>query len=265
MPSPKKFFWGLDSTGQRVIRVGDAVDGSDAPNLAQVKELIDGKSWKVSVRAASTANVTLTAPGATIDGVTLRAQDRVLLKNQTAGAENGIWVWTSASAALTRASDANTAAKLEAAAVGVESGNVNADRFYSQNVDDIVLGTTALVWALTSGPGAYSGTNGVTVQGSTISGVADPAGGLVVGGAGFGIDRAVVASKFTTTVVAAIPAGGSVDIAHPLQTKDIVPAARLLAGDEFVDLSIVPKDANTVTISSASAIPGNSLRLTLIG
>lgn len=58
-----------------------------------------------AVRVASTANLTLTAPGATIDGVTLAVGDRVLLKDQTTLAENGIYVWNGAAIALTRAAD----------------------------------------------------------------------------------------------------------------------------------------------------------------
>ena len=47
----------------------------------------------VEVRAASTANVTLPTPASTtIDGVTLTAGDRVLLKDQTTASENGVYL-----------------------------------------------------------------------------------------------------------------------------------------------------------------------------
>jgi hypothetical protein len=65
-----------------------------------------------TVRVASRQNVSLAAPGGAIDGVTLAPDDRILLKNQLDGRENGIWVFNGAAAALTRATDANTPAEL---------------------------------------------------------------------------------------------------------------------------------------------------------
>lgn len=56
----------------------------------QLGAALEGLAWKDDVRAASTANINLASPGASIDGVTMAANDRFLAKNQTAGAENGI-------------------------------------------------------------------------------------------------------------------------------------------------------------------------------
>ena len=60
-------------------------------------------SWKDSVRAGTTGNLNPFPPTSllTIDGVALKAGDRVLVKNQTNSSQNGIWV--AASAAWTRA------------------------------------------------------------------------------------------------------------------------------------------------------------------
>src|SRR5690606_6767805 len=57
----------------------------------------------LGVRFASTANVNLSAPGATMDSGNLAAGDRVLLKNQSTGTQNGIYVWQAADELLTRA------------------------------------------------------------------------------------------------------------------------------------------------------------------
>jgi hypothetical protein len=64
-----------------------------------------GLGWLPSVRAASMTNVSTSAPGATIDGQTMTAGDRVLLAGQTTASENGLWVWHGSAAALTRAAD----------------------------------------------------------------------------------------------------------------------------------------------------------------
>ena len=80
------------------------------------KEYVDavkvGLDFKDSVRVASTANVTVSGPGAAIDGITLSSNDRVLLKNQSTGSENGIYVFNGAASALTRATDADANAEV---------------------------------------------------------------------------------------------------------------------------------------------------------
>lgn len=111
--------------------------------LGYVGEL---SSWKSPVRVASTANVTISGPGATIDGVTLASGDRVLLKNQTTASQNGIYVWNGAAAAMTRATDADISAKVSSQmTVPVEEGTDNAgSRWLLSTANPIVLGTTAL-------------------------------------------------------------------------------------------------------------------------
>ena len=98
---PKKQFGGLDVQGSKVINLADPSAGTDAVNLQTLQAQVRGMRWKEPVRAASTGTVTLASPGASLDGVTLVANDRVLLKNQSAGAETGIYVWTAAGSALT--------------------------------------------------------------------------------------------------------------------------------------------------------------------
>lgn len=100
---------------------------------------------KASVRIASTANRALTGLAA-IDGVTPVAGDRVLLKNQTAGAENGIYV--AAAGAWSRATDANASSEVTAGlSVFVSEGTANGNTVWDLTTDDpITLGTTALVF-----------------------------------------------------------------------------------------------------------------------
>ena len=105
-------------------------------------------SWKDPVRAASTGNLTISAPGATIDGVTMALQDRFLAKDQTAGAENGIYIWLGAAVAASRAADFASGSMALGAAVVVTEGSVNADRIYVCTTNaTITIGTTALAFA----------------------------------------------------------------------------------------------------------------------
>lgn len=140
-----------------------------------VQTALTGLSWKDSVRAASTVNGTLATAyesGDILDGVTLATGDRILLKNQTTGAENGIYV-VNASGAPTRATDADSAAELRGSAVFVEEGTANADKLFTLTTDAITLGTTALTWTQFStggGGGSVASYSSAThSSGATIS------------------------------------------------------------------------------------------------
>lgn len=107
------------------------------------------KSYKQAVRAASTANITLTAPGASIDGVTMSNGDRFLAKNQTLPAANGLYVWNGAASTATRAADGDIAADFVFGfLVYVREGTVNAATIwvFSQSAA-ITLGTTAITFS----------------------------------------------------------------------------------------------------------------------
>lgn len=118
-----------------------------------------GASWKAPVRAASTGAITLATGaenGDSIDGVTLATGDRILLKDQAAPAENGIYV-VAASGAPTRATDADSSADLVNAAVLVSEGSTNADRLYVCTANSpITVGVTSLPWSQLGGSsGSY--------------------------------------------------------------------------------------------------------------
>ena len=100
---------------------------------------------KQSVRVATTANIALTGLQ-TLDGITLVAGDRVLVKNQTAAKDNGLYV--AATGVWSRAMDADNSAEVTPALlVTVEQGATQADTSWQLVTDGaIVLGTTALTF-----------------------------------------------------------------------------------------------------------------------
>lgn len=130
-------------TGLNIIPAGTTAGGST----------LDVKG---SVRAATVgSNITVagSAPS-TLDGVTLVANDRILVKDQSAGAENGIYyvstLGSGANGTWTRATDADSSSEVTTGMlVHVSEGTVNADRWYTLTTNDtITLGTTALVFTL---------------------------------------------------------------------------------------------------------------------
>ena len=118
---------------------------------AATKGYVDETSAPTPVRAATTANITLSG-AQTIDGVAVVVGDRVLVKNQTTASQNGIY--TVAAGAWTRTSDADTAAKHKSGmTVRVAEGSTQGTTTWTLTTTGaITLGTTALAFAQLAAP-----------------------------------------------------------------------------------------------------------------
>lgn len=152
--------------GNLVTGLGAPVNAGDAANKGYVDSAVTGLTWKTAVLAATTGNITLSG-AQTIDGVSVVAGNRVLVKSQTLPKENGIYV--AAAGAWTRATDADTGPELDSAAVFVQQGSVNGDTGWIQTATVVVVGTDPVVWAQFSGSSTYVGGTGIDITGNTIS------------------------------------------------------------------------------------------------
>jgi hypothetical protein len=153
---------------QKITGLADGTASTDAVTKQQLDAVASGLDVKASVHLASTTNITVASPGATIDSVAATAGDRVLLKNQTTASENGIYIWNGAAVPMTRATDADTSAEVTPGMFTfVEEGTVHADSGWVLTTNaPIVLGTTGLAFTQFSGAGSYTGGNGLTLTGS---------------------------------------------------------------------------------------------------
>ena len=161
----------ISASSARITSVAEPTQSSDAATKSYVDAVKQALDIKESVRVATTANITIATAlnvGDTIDGVTLADGDRVLVKNQTTGSQNGIYV---AGASPARAADANSNADVTSGLfVFVEEGTANADQGYVLTTnDDITVDSTALTFTQFSGAGAVEAGDGLSRSGTTLS------------------------------------------------------------------------------------------------
>lgn len=258
---------GLDLQSQKVTNLADPSASTDAANKQYVDNVSRGLSWKVPVRVATTAAGTLAtafANGQSIDGVVLATNDRILIKNQAAGAENGIYVVQAAGAPV-RATDADGGTELNpGTGVTVIEGTANGDKVFIIISDAAVtIGTTAQVWGVLGGGTTYTASNGVQLVGADFRAVAAPGGGISVGGTGIGIDTSIVARKASANI--GNGASTTINFVHNLGTEDITLSARLVSTKEFILVEWTVIDANTVALTFAVAPALNAYRLVVVG
>ena len=177
----------LSPNGTGTVKVPSGYDDRSGQNsltlvtkgyVDAVKQALD---IKASVHVASTANVSLTAgssgleAGDAIDGVTLVAGDRVLLKNQSDASQNGIYVAVASGGTPARSDDANASVDVTSGMfVWVEEGTANADQGYVLTTNNVItLNTTNLTFTQFSGAGQITAGNGMTKSGNTINVVPD--------------------------------------------------------------------------------------------
>jgi hypothetical protein len=159
-----------DSNGR--FQVATPVSGLDAANKSYVDSARTGLDVKASVKVATTGPITLSTgleAGDVIDGYTLVAGDRVLVKDQDTASENGIYV-VAESGAPSRSEDADSSLEVTGGMFTfVEQGTLNADSGWVLITDgSISLGTTGLEFALFSVAGNILAGAGLSKTGDVL-------------------------------------------------------------------------------------------------
>lgn len=140
----------LNLGNNKIVNLATATNPNDAVNLSLLNQKIDELPalFKYrSVRAASTANVDIASGPASIDGVTLALEDRVLLKNQTTASQNGVRVFKGTGAAMPRAADVDVWTEVTGLLVHVQEGTVNNNTLWLSDADSGgTIDTTSLTF-----------------------------------------------------------------------------------------------------------------------
>lgn len=234
---------------------------ADAATKAYVDATVEGLAWKDSVRAASTANVTLTGPGTTIDGVTMANNDRVLLKDQTTQSQNGIYIYNGSAVAMTRAADANTFAELEAAVVVVEEGTANGGSTWRQTQANGVIDTnniafTPFITGAAAATESAAGIAEIATQSETDAGTDDQR---------FVTPLKLKTSKLFARISAFDVGDGSAtsfNCDHNFNTRDCIVTVRKTSGNyDDVIADVTRPSTNRVTVTFGSAPASGAYRV----
>jgi hypothetical protein len=248
----------------RIINLPNGVNPQDAITLSQAQAMVEGLNWKDDCRVATTANINLSSPGATIDGIAMAANDRVLVKDQTTTTQNGIYIWNGAAVAMTRALDASTFDELEGAKIRVTEGTVNNNTDWNQTQVNGVIGTNNIVFA--------SANSSTPPASESIAGIAEIATQAETD-AGTDDARIVTPLKLKTSTILAKMASALIgdgsatqyDITHGFNTRKVLITVRRNSSpwDEVIVDKECP-DANTARVRFSVAPTSNSYQVSII-
>ena len=248
----------------KVTNLPTPTASGDAVPKSYVDSAIEGLAWKDSVRVSTQSNVNVSSPGATVDGITMASLDRVLVRNQTTQAENGIYVWNGSASAMTRALDANTFAELEQAITTVEEGTDAGTAFRQTQVNG-TLGSSSVLWTSfgTAAPTASETTSGIAelaTQAETDAGTDDL--------------RIVTPLKLANwsgrlrkyAVSIGDGSATSYTITHSLNTRDVIVRVFPNSGQyDDVEVDVQRPSTTTCTLVFATAPASNAYRVVVLG
>lgn len=156
---------GLDT----VTVTGNPTNALELVPKQYVDSIAQGLDVKASCKYASTANVASISGVLTIDGQSTATGDRILLKDQSSAAENGIYVADDAGA-WARSTDMDNWSEVPGAFVFIESGDTLADTGWVCTADQGgTIDVTAMPWSQFSGVGTYTAGTGLTLTGTQFS------------------------------------------------------------------------------------------------
>lgn len=293
---------GKDFGATRIVNIADPTSPSDGATKAYVDNLVNGLVWHPAVRATVASNITISNPGtAVFDGVTLVSGERLLLRAQSTGSQNGPWVFNGSGSALTRPVDFPAGAVSSSnpgivnATFFVQEGTTFGDTAWTLTTNGVItVDTTSLTFTQFGAGVAYTASLGVALSGvdfrlagtvggaglTQASGVLDvvaadtsltvnandmqvrlAASGGLQVATGLGVDSTVTRSFQTGTHSSST----SIAITHSLGKQFVVPAVFITATGEEIECDVVATSTTVMTFSFAVAPGANTLTFVIVG
>lgn len=263
------------------------VGSTDIANKLYVDSIAQGLGPKAACAVATTANITLSGLQI-IDTYTTLVGDRVLVKNQTASAENGIYI--ASAGAWTRSTDMDVWSEVPGAYTVILNGSANVDTAWVCTAAKTgTIGVTAMPWVIFSSTASYTAGTGLTLAGNqfsitntsvtagsygsaskTLSATVNAQGQLTALSA---TDIAIAASQITSGILGGANGGTGVNngantltwnASYTLNQSVASGAAPTFLGTNF---SSIPNGALTnssITINSTSIALGGSATITAV-
>ena len=261
----RKFFTDLDlQSVSKVINVPTPTAAGDAVPKSYVDSAVEGLAWKDSARVGTQSNINLSSPGATIDGVTMASQDRVLVRNQSTQSQNGIYVWNGSAVAMTRSLDASTFAELEQAIITVEEGTDAGTTWRQTEINGVIDTNNVIFSSFAAAAPAAS---------ETTAGIAEIATQAEVD-AGTDDARIITPLKLASwsgrirKYAASFGDGSATSyvITHNFNTRDVTVVVFPNSGTyDNVEVDVGRTSVNEVTLVFATAPASNAYRVVVIG
>lgn len=229
-------------------------------DLRYVTALAQGFTFKEAVRVATTANITLSG-AQTIDGVSVVAGDRVLVKNQSNPIQNGIY--EAASAGWTRTTDFDQDAEVfQGAAMLVLNGSTQVATQWAQNAVDPIVGTDPITFIQISAPVLFEAGDGLDLASTTFSLDLKANDGLAIKSTELGVDYDDSSIGIVTNKLA-VKAGGVTNamLAGSIADSKLltISTAGKVSGAALTSLSSTPSGAGIMPIANlATGTPTGS-------
>ena len=244
----------------RILNLPAPASDNEPARLADLNAAVEGVAWKDSARVSTQSNINLSSPGSSIDSISMASSDRVLVRNQSTQADNGIYIWNGASTAMTRSTDASTAAELESAVITVDEGT-DAGASFRQTSVNFTLGSGAVAWtsfgsAIASASETTAGKAEIATQSETDAGTDD--------------QRIVTPLKLATYSGRALRASGNIgdgsatqyDVTHNLGTRDVTVEVYRNSGNyDTVVCDVSRPSTSVVRLNFTSAPTSNQFRV----
>ena len=224
-----------------------AANPTDLTNKAYVDMVVQGYAIKAEAQCATTGNITLSGLQ-TIDGYTTLAGDRVLVKNQSNQANNGIYA--ASSGAWSRTSDANTYASLVSAFIFIQNGSTQQNSGWVCTIPSSgTLGTTPITWSQLASAASYFAGTGLTLSSYTFS-ITNTA----VSAGSYGSASSV--GTFTVNAQGQLTSAGSTAISiAPSQINAAIPNSSLANSSvTFNGVSVALGGSGTITAQTPNAL-----------